>query len=268
MRIKIVLYYILEFILSIFILLLFSVAFLKFTVLDSNYILKQLKKNNYYSELYKSINDEMSNYIIQAGLEEEVLKDIYTEEMVVEEVNQAINSFYKNKKIEVDTIKVKDKLEANIVTYLEKNNIKVTDQASLDRFVNQILEVYEEKIILSSALTSVSPKIVKINHLMNMILILLSILCIPIALIIFLKLKKEALAVPFFMTGILISVTNYLLFSKIDVKHILFWNDNISSIIKSILYDLSSIMKISACIFIIMGIICCILLDKTKKKKE
>ena len=40
-----------------------------------------------------------------------------------------------------------------------------------------------------------------------------------------------------------------------DVKNILFWNDNISTIIKSILFDISNYIKTESKILIIIGII-------------
>ena len=45
------------------------------------------------------------------------------------------------------------------------------------------------------------------------------------------------------------------MYNRIDVKNILFWNDNVSTIIKSILFDINRFVKEETSVLIILGII-------------
>ena len=137
-KLKVLSYYISMIILSTIVLSLSIVTLIKFTILNENYLIKQLEKNNYYNNLYTSINEEMSYYIIQSGLEEEVLENIYTKEMVTNSVNNLIKNFYTGKKLTIDTTLLKENLNNNITNYLSKNNIVITDKNDGDNVVANI----------------------------------------------------------------------------------------------------------------------------------
>jgi len=267
MRIKLIFYYIGEFVLSILVLLLFLIALLECTVLRPKYVLHQFEKNNYYEGLYKSINNEMSNYIIQAGLEDVVLEDIYTKDMVEKEVTKMIQRFYGNGKISVDTKSVKESLENNIASYLLKNNIEVTDQKALDQFVDQMLDIYEEKIVLSKSLIKAQNLVVKLDFLLKIVFVVLAFITGVLGLLVKYICKNRVVAAPLFTTGILLLLGNYLLFNRIDVAHILFWNENVSIVIQSILFSLSNTVKVGALILIILSILSCFVPRKEQVKK-
>lgn len=91
---------------------------IKLTILKPDYIIDNLEKINYYDKVYNSINEEMQNYLIQSGLTNEVLTDIYTREDIRTSLNNAIYAFYDNKEVSVDTNSVKTNLENNINNYL------------------------------------------------------------------------------------------------------------------------------------------------------
>lgn len=267
MRIKLLFYYIGEFILSVLILLLFLIALLEGTVLRPKYVLDQLEKNNYYEVLYKSISNEMSNYIIQSGLEESVLDQIYTKDMVKKEVTKMVRSFYGNGKVSVDTKSVKESLENNIASYLAKNNIEITDQKALDQFVEQMIDIYEEKIVLSEGLMKTQSMVVKLDFGLKIVFIILAFITCVLGILVKCICKNRVIAVPLFTTGILLLLGNYLLFNRIDVANILFWNENVSNIMKSILFNLSSLVKRGALILIILSIVSCFISRKLKKEK-
>lgn len=266
MRIKLLFYYIGEFLLSVLVLILFLIALLECTVLRPKYILDQFEKNNYYEVLYKSINNEMSNYIIQAGLEDPVLDNIYTKNMIKKEVTNMVKRFYGGSNVKVDTEIVKENLENNISSYLAKNNIEITDQKALDQFIEQMLDIYEEKIVLSKSLMKVQNIVVKSDFALKIIFMVLTVITCALGILVKYICKKRVIAVPLFTTGILLLLGNYLLFNRIDVWHILFWNENVSNIIKSILFNLSSLVQEGAILLMILSIVSCFIFRKREKK--
>ena len=135
-RIKIILYYIIELSLSLIFLITFLLAMIKMTVFNQNYIINIFNKNNYYDKVYEYISNDMAKYILQSGLENVVLEDIYTKDMIKDEVKEAVNAFYTNKEIKVDTSVVEKNLKDNIENYLASHNIMVADEQALDRFVS------------------------------------------------------------------------------------------------------------------------------------
>jgi len=271
-KIKVLFYYFSLFFLSIIVLAIFLIGILEITVLRPNYLIEHLKENNYYDELYLSISDEMSNYIIQAGLEDSVLENIYTKDMIVESVNSSIYSFYGNQKIIIDTSVVKKNLEGNIVSYLEKNNIVVTDLAALDKFIDQMLDIYDEKIRLTSSLDFVKEIVFKWDFRLKVIFIVLVVIALLIGLLFNIIYRKSAFSVPCFACSILLLLGNYLFFERIDVKNILIWNENVSNIVKSILLDISSLIKSGSILLIILGFLTylfsCILRLIIRKKSK
>lgn len=254
-KLKVLSYYILMIIISVLVLTLSLFTLLKFTILDQNYLIKQLEKNNYYENLYNSITEEMSYYIVQSGLKEEVLEKIYTKEMITNSINEAINNFYTGKKIMIDTTKVKENLNNNIKDYLSKNNIIITDQKALDMFVDHIISIYNEKIILSKHIEKFQNKLIKLDKIIDTIFIILMVLISILTILCHLFYKRIILTIPCISTAILLFLGNYLLYNRIDVKNILFWNDNVSTIIKSILWSIKDFITNEAIILIISGTI-------------
>ncbi len=254
-RLKVLSYYLVMIILSILVLGFSLVTLAKFTVFNEDYFINQLKKNDYYENLYQSISEEMSYYIIQSGLEDSVLSNIYTKEMVTDEINGVVDSFYHGKKIKVDTSVVKNNLENNIKDYLLKNNIVVSDQASLDQFVDHMLDIYNEEIILSKYVEKLQGPFVKLSKLLDMLFIAL-IIVIAISSIGFrIFYKRTILTIPTISSATLLLLGRYLFFNRIDVKNILFWTDNVSNVIKSILWSISKFVCNEAIVLIIIGVV-------------
>ena len=78
--------------------------------------------------------------------------------------------------------------------------------------------------------------------------------------------KKSALFIPFLTAVILLLIGNYLFFERVDVSNILFWNINISEIIKSILYDISSIIIVFSIIILFYELVFNVFLFFWRKK--
>ena len=238
---------------------------MKLTILKPDYIIDNLKKINYYDKVYNSINEEMQNYLIQSGLTSEVLTNIYTKEDIKNSLNNAIYTFYNNKKVSVDTNSVKANLENNINNYLIRHNIVVTETEALDLFVNQMLEIYTNEIIISTKINNFSIYLVKIVKLVDISIIVLGITTLLLLIFGHFFYKKNVATIPLASAGELLVLGNYLLFNKIDVKNILFWSDNVSSVIKTVILDMSNKIYFLGFTFIIAGIIVRIIYHMTRK---
>ncbi len=253
-RLKIIINYLLSFLLSVLTFLLLVLAVLKTTIYNPDFIKKEFKDNNYYSNLSKSIKNEMSNYIVQSGFPEEILDNIYTEKMLEENLNDIIGASYNGgRKPRVETKQVAKNLKNNINSYLEKNNIEVTDRESLTRFEQQIIEVYSNEISLSNAITYLQKIILKTNKIINIAIIILIILIIILIIYIKIKLKERALSIPLLTTGLLGILSYIYINSNITVYNIFIWDSNISLVLQSILSNILNKFLIIGIIFVILG---------------
>lgn len=258
-KIKVLSYYISMIILSLMTLALSLITIVNFTLMNENYILKQLEKNNYYEKLHKSIKQEMSYYIVQSGLSKEVLDNIYTKEMIKDEVNNLIINFYNNKELKINTEEVSNNLNKNIQAYLLKNNIVADDQEALNRFVDEMIKIYKNEIIITDHISSFQNTFIKLDDFINILFNALVIMIPVLGILLHLFYKRIIFTIPSISTSVLLFLGNYSFFNRVDVKNILFWNENISEIIKNILWSIKDLINKEAIILIICGIITFIL---------
>lgn len=243
------------------------ISTIRVTVLRPNYIISNLEKINYYDKVYNSINEEMQNYLIQSGLTSEVLTNIYTKEDIKNSLNNAIYTFYNNKKVSVDTNSVKTNLENNINNYLIKHNIVVTEKEGLDLFVKQMEKIYTNEIMISSKINNFSVYLAKVIKLADIAIIVLGITTLVLLVFGYFFYKRNVITISLASAGELLVLGNYLLFNKIDVKNILFWSDNVSLVIKTVIQDMSSKIYFLGFSFIITAIIIEIIYYTTRKKQ-
>lgn len=71
----------------------FSLYFLN-TILNKDYILNKMEECNYYEQTYLDMNEILEQYIGPSGLDEEVLKDIYTENKIKDDINTTVNTIF------------------------------------------------------------------------------------------------------------------------------------------------------------------------------
>lgn len=267
-KLKVILYFILEFILSMMILAIVSLVLLKGTLYNSSYIKTQFEKADYYTNLYTSIKDEMSNNVVQAGFDENTLENIYTKEMLISEINSMIDSAYTKEKYQLNSEEVKDNLKNNINEYLEKNNIVITDQPALDKFINNILKIYENEITLSNAFGYVEKIITKTNMLINIGIVVFVVF--TMFLIIFIKMvfKDSTLAVPFITAGLILMFVNLFISYNVVIGNIFIWDAKVSGLIQQVMYDILNKIRFYGIVLIIMGIISTIFVTLKNKRRK
>lgn len=251
-KINYVLYYLCEFIIS---LLIFALVFLFIcdrTLLNPNYIIKELDRHDYYEYLDKEIRNEMDNYIVQAGLDSSVLDNIYSKKVIEETMNNYIIDFYKNNDLEIDSSSVKENLKINIDNYLDNKNIQAADSDSLEKFVKQMTDIYEDSFSISNIIDKMSSKISKLSNIITT-LIYISIFSLLIV-VAFLKFyfKKNILTVPLFTSAFInLFIVYYIKFS-IDLKNLVLLSS--SKIINYVSIDIIDYIRNLSFLLIIFAI--------------
>ncbi|MBQ8892247.1 MAG: hypothetical protein IJ068_05270 [Bacilli bacterium] len=240
---KILLYYLLEFILTI---LIFSTTILlifKLTVLNINYFKEKLESKNYYHELYLDINNDFNNYIMQSGFGEEIVDSLFIEDDIKIIINNIVDNFYQGKSIEINTDNIKQRLENNINKYLESYNIKIDNKDDVTLFVEEIINIYKNRIVLNDDFIKLSSNFYKVTAIVNKILTYLIILDIVLFIAVKLLFKKITLTIPILSTVLLLVLVYFLILDKINIQYIIFWNSYVSNVIKVIFFDLLNIIK-------------------------
>ena len=234
---KVLIYYLLELVLTICLFSLILLFTLKLTVLNKNYFIKQLDKTNYYHELYTEIDNDFENYIRPSGFDISIKNNLFTEDDLKEIINKNVDNFYKGKKIEIDTSKIKEKLNSNIEEYYNKINITITDDDSINLFKEEFLKIYANRIIISDKINDLNKTFTKYNKLINILFISILSLFVILSIITRILFKKITLSIPI-ITSILLFIVSYIfIVSKINISSIKFWNTSVSNIIKNIFND-------------------------------
>ena len=268
-KLKLIFYYILELLLSVFVVAFCTLIITKTTIYDSKFIKQQFNKNNYYQKLSTTIQSEMSKYIIQSGFPEDIIENIYTEDMLKNTIENMIDSIYDPQiKITTDITQVKTNLENNIDQYLANNNLKIDDQDALDRFVKQMTDIYSRELTISNVFSYIDTIVNKTMKILGLGIVTLAV--IIILLIVFIKafFKQNTCSIPLLVNGIILLIIYYYIYNNLNITSIYLWDSNISALLQSILNDIINKIKIISIISLIIGTLDIFIATLFKKKKK
>ena len=142
---KIILSYITKFIQSISFFLLTLSLILLLTIFNESYILELLENNNYYQELYLNTKEEVSNYLEQSGLEENILDNVITKDNIKKTIITTLDNLYTNKEIKTDTTTITEELTKRINDYVKTNNIQVENKNTISTLATKLVSIYKEE---------------------------------------------------------------------------------------------------------------------------
>ena len=267
-KLKVLLYYILELLVSILLLGLVGLLVLQFTIYSESHFKKTLEKNNYYTMIYEDAKEEMQNTIIPTGLPEEVLDNIFTEEMVKQDINNIVKNLYSNKTISVDTIPIRKNLQNNIDNYLEENFLEVTEEDNLEELEDEMIDIYVKHITQANLYKKIQKVIIKTKSIVFVGIIALLGLIAILAIIIKVLLKENLLAIPLFTSGALSIVVYFYIHSNININNILIWSRATSNMIHGVANSIFNLMLSMGILFIILGIIDSIVTYKIPKETK
>lgn len=262
-RIKIILSYIIGFILSVCLFALAGLFIIKKTALDKSFMFRMMDENNYYEKVYTSICENIEDYMMSSGLEKDVLDGVITKSKVKEDIINYTNDFYEGKKYEVDTTKIKETLKNNINDYLKKLNLGMDSSNELDLFVSDTANIYKKEVSFYNTLDSLSGILVKASHIIDKVLIVVCLIVVVLS-IVMLILGKINLGSCVMSGGIILFLIKLFIFERVDTQNILLVSDNFSLIIRSIFKYIDNYMISVSIILVIVGFIFSLFKNKRK----
>ncbi len=235
MKVKLFFNYLLQFCVSVLFFLLVLLTICRFTIFNSNYMFKLLEKTNYYDTVYDSIADEMENYLVQSGFDDEVIDDIYTKDQVRSDVNTMIEKIYNNESYTIETAAIETQLQENINSFLDEHNITINDKTSINNFAKEIVGVYKSKVDVFNKISFVG-KILNLGQkYLFVAVIILAILVVVMNVILIKGFKKNVLPIMFFTSMFLLLASSIYFGNRIDVEHINLYNNYVSTLLSTIL---------------------------------
>ena len=255
----------LKFIAAVILTLLVVLVVLKFTVFNKSRVIATLTNDNYYDNVYKTINENMENYIISSGFSDSILDNIFTKEDVKESVDNFVNNIYAGKKEETDLSNIREKINANIDKYISEQKIQILDQESVDSLVDELLKIYTNELYgMINNFMGMYPKVEKV---LNISLISLIIVFIVIAFVlVIMKIKFKGIIV--LASGLMLLYIRFIITNNIDYKNILLLTDNFSKVLVSIIGNVINLILLGGIILSIVGLIIIIINATMKNKKE
>lgn len=225
------------------------------TIFNKEYVLEQMEKNNFYSETYKLVESGFENYIGQSGLDEEVIKNICTEDKIKNDINIILSNIYEGTNEKIDTSEISNNLNSNI----DKENVRTSSNSkAIDEFVEHICQSYKDTIISTSYENTINEKYNKITQKITKVQNIL-IIAIIISIIGVIALNvKDILKLLFWVESAVLSsavmqlAITTVIKSKVNIDGIKIFNDAFSNIVVTIIKDILSKINTIAWKFIIV----------------
>lgn len=232
-------------------------------ILNKNYMLSKLEETEFYLQISREIESGFENYIYQSGLPEDTIKDLFTEEMIKNDVDTLVSHVYEGKEIVLSSEQLRNNLDNKIQEYIKSQNLNLNEQGkkNIKEFEDLIVNEYNNNINVSNTvyekansgielLQRISDKISKLPVIMLIILIVI---------LFIINIKDLLLAINFLgisslSIGILLKLGVNLIFSNVQIDNLLVISSSLSNlainIIKEILYMISDYSNI----FMVSGI--------------
>lgn len=258
--------YLTKFISSILFFLTTTITIILFTIFNQNFMAQQLNETNYYEKLYDNIKLEMSYYVTQSGLSDDILNNIFDKELLRRTTEKMLDNFYNNKDNTINKTSIEENLMNNINEELKDYKLTEEDKTSIDKFITQMSSTYEAEISYSNILNKYHNSFNRIYH----ILVALDILCITLFIINYFitryTLKERNIIISLLTTTILITIIHLYLSNTLDLGHLEFYNDIISNLINYTYQSIMSIFNIVSTLYLVISL--SLILYATKYTKE
>lgn len=119
-------------------------------VFNRQSVTNKLNESDYYNNLYDELYKKADEIVLQAGLPENVLKNVITLEKVYAGSSNYVNRTLEGKKPEISTDNLKKNLRNNINRYLSKQGISQTDEveSGIDGVTERVQQEYRNVVRL------------------------------------------------------------------------------------------------------------------------
>ena len=267
-KILLILSYIFTFIEAITLFLIVVLLIFSVTIFNSNYIIRNINKTDYYDNLYKDIKKEMSYYTNQSGFNDNILDNTFSKNTIKRDINLLINNLYEGKETNINDNKIKDNINNNINEFLHKYNYSITNRKDVDEFTNKMISIYKSKIKIVDDIDKIAPKMNKILYLKNIVLIGLFILLVVSVFINTIICHRNNLDIVMYINSLLLLVVRLYIVNKIDINNLYLYNKNISVVLKNVINNILNCYVVVIIIFFIVGLILSIFDVKKSRKKS
>ncbi len=244
--IKQILFFIFIIILSISILSSFLVFIFSNTILNKDYILNKMEECNYYEQTYLDMNEILEQYIGPSGLDEEVLKDIYTKNKIKDDINTTVNTIFTAEEKAIETEAIREKLNKNIY---KNYNIKDNEKEAITNFENTIINEYTKQITHHDYLYILENYIPTTNKIIATLKIIMPFTtCIIIVILIMLNIKKknkimQGILIGFLSASFTIIIIGIIINANVKFESILILNETFSNLVRNIINELLKIFQ-------------------------
>ena len=270
MKSKIILNYIMGFIISLLISLTGLLLIFKLTVFNKEYIINLLDKENYYGKIYDEILEEMDNDIMPSGFSIDIIKDTFTKDEVKKDIITFLDNVYQGKITTLDKTSLKIKIDENIRTYLTKSNLKITDQEGVNNFINDLVNDYQNEICLYSYANGFINTFYHVYKIINILVIVSIILLFIIIIISKLFLKFNYLSSSILASGLIILFLRLFIYEGIDTNYLLVITEKFSDMLSVLLNIIGNYLYYIGLGLIVLGIVlsCKVFIKKCQGKEK
>ncbi len=270
MKVRIILNYLIGFIISLLISLTAIVLISKHTIFDKDYLMDVLDKDNYYDKVYNEIQEEMENDIMPSGFTNDIIKDTFTKEEVKDDIILFINNTYEGKITKLDKEALKEKINNNINDFLTKSNLKITDKTGVDNFLNDLVKVYQNEICLYSYVDGLVNTFYKLSNIINKVIIISLIILFTLIIISKLLLKFNYLSSSVLASGLIILFIRLFIYERIDANYLLIITDIFSNILTIVINKIGNYLFYIGIELVIVGMMfsCQVFIKKCQFKNN
>ncbi len=248
--------------------------------LNKDYILSKMNGNQFYLQIGREVESGFEKYIYQSGLPEETIKNLFTEEIIKNDVISIVNCVYDGTEINLSSQIIRNNLDNKIEQYLQSEGKNANEQVreNINKFEDLIVNEYNNNINISEELYTEAHLLIEkcnvvVEKIGNMPIIIIGIF---VVLIILLNIKNLALALNFLSisilaVGVLIKLGITTIYSNINIDNLLILTNSISnlviSIIKEIIYEFDKIS--TTCVVLgVLGIAIYAIFKSLKSEKS
>lgn len=261
---KTILNIILSFLLIIVIALIIGINILQNYILNKDYVLSKMEEHQVYLEVSREVDSGFEKYIYQSGLPEDIIKNLYTEETIKNDVKSFINALYDGTEIQISDSEIRATLDNRINEFLKSENKTLNEQGrkNVEKFEDLIVNEYKNNVNAYGSLYETGHEYIeKLEQLVQKIKIIpIVLIVIFVILLIINNLKNLLLAINYacislLSLGVLIKLGVNIIFSKINIDNILLLTKALSNLIINITKEILYMCSDYATFFIVIGIV-------------
>lgn len=250
---KLIKYYLINFLMSIVLLLTILSLVIRFTVLSPKYIESKIKNSNFIELLHNDLKENIDENLMSTGFKQEIIEELYSNNILENETEKLINSLNGNGSYEFSTSNFEENLKNNINEFLKEKNEKV-EQSEINNFIKEMTKVYKNNMVLYNYM----PKFINYYNLLKLLTTIFYVGGIIIlATYIFIKRKElsKYISIPLYFASFSLIFFYFYINLNFDIANFSFYSNSISILIKEILRNIMNITLISGIIFFILGIL-------------